>query len=141
MNEEQHRYSIEGKVCVVTGASAGIGQSLCMHLASSGADLIGVGRNLARLATTKAGVNDIGRRFVAVEADVSKVEDIERAAQEMLTAAPQIHVLVNNAGIGANRSLLEETADGFDRMIAINLRAPFLLARALAPQMIARKSG
>lgn len=135
------RFSLQGKRALVTGASKGIGEKICEVLADAGADIAGVGRDKAGLAGTKAAVEALGRRFVAIEADLADVGETVRAAQEGLAALGTIDILVNNAGVALNAPLVKATVADWDTTMAVNLRAPFLLAQVLAPAMIERKAG
>jgi 2-deoxy-D-gluconate 3-dehydrogenase len=83
----------------------------------------------------------MSRKCLTLEADLSTVEGPRQAAHTALSAWGAIDILVNNAGITAVESILEATVENWDRVMAVNLRAPFLLAQALAPSMIAKGGG
>lgn len=135
------RFSLEGKRALVTGATKGIGLETAKVLADAGADIAAVGRDAAGLAEVKASVEKLGRRCVTIAADMATTDGPVKAAKEALGALGGIDILVNNAGVALLDPLLEATVEDWDTTMAVNLRAPFLLARALAPQMIARKAG
>ena len=135
------RFSLTDRVALVTGASKGIGFALCPVLAEAGADIVAVARDVAGLAEVMAVVEAKGRRCLAVEADLASVDAPAAAARAALDAFGAVHVLVNNAGIARNAPLVEATLADWELTMAVNLRAPFLLAQALAPQMIARGAG
>ena len=78
---------------------------------------------------------------LVVQADLASVEEGRRAAKEALDAWGTMDILVNNAGIGCGEPILEASMESFDRVIAINLRAPLLLTQLLAPGMIAQRRG
>jgi NAD(P)-dependent dehydrogenase (short-subunit alcohol dehydrogenase family) len=141
MGEWTKRFSLEGKRALVTGATKGIGFETCKVLADAGADIVAVGRDPAGLHDAEAGVEKAGRKCVAIEADVSKVDQCVKAAQEALKAFGTIDILVNNAGIALLDPLVEATPEDWDMTMAVNLRAPFLLARELIPKMIAQRRG
>ena len=135
------RFSLAGKRALVTGASKGIGLEICRVLADAGAEVAAVARDRAGLAEARAGVEAAGRRCLVIEADMATVEGPRAAARAALDAWGGIDVLVNNAGIAIVEPLLEMTAADWDLVQAVNLRAPFLLAQALAPGMIERRMG
>jgi NAD(P)-dependent dehydrogenase (short-subunit alcohol dehydrogenase family) len=135
------RFSLAGRRALVTGASKGIGLELCRVLPEAGADIVAVARDRAGLDEARRAVEDAGRRCLAVEADLAEVDDCRRAAREALAAFGTIDILVNNAGIVITAPLLEARSEDWDRTMAVNLRAPFLLAQALAPAMIAQRRG
>lgn len=141
MAEFVKRFSLNGKNALVTGASKGIGREICRVLADAGADIVAVARDEEGLAEVKDNVENSGRRCLAVKADLEKVEDTKEAAATAVRAWGIIDILVNNAGITAIESILEAKVESWDRIMAVNLRAPFLLAQALAPKMIERGAG
>jgi NAD(P)-dependent dehydrogenase (short-subunit alcohol dehydrogenase family) len=141
MAEWTKRFGLAGKRAMVTGASKGIGFETCKVLADAGADIVAVGRDQAGLAEIKSAVEKLGRRCVTVNADFGSPHGPITAAKAALDAFGTIDILVNNAAIALNAPLLEATTDDWDMTMAVNVRAPFLIARALAPGMIAQKAG
>ncbi|WP_191060741.1 SDR family NAD(P)-dependent oxidoreductase [Geminicoccus harenae] len=136
-----NRFSVTGQKAFVTGASKGIGAEACRVLADAGADIVAVARDAGGLAEIKADVEAKGRRCLVIQADLGSVEEGRRAAQEALDAWGTMDILVNNAGVGCGEPILEASMESFDRVIAINLRAPLLLTQLLAPGMIAQRRG
>jgi NAD(P)-dependent dehydrogenase (short-subunit alcohol dehydrogenase family) len=141
MRDWVKRFSLEGKNALVTGATKGIGLETCKVLADAGANIVAVGRDPAGLHDAEAAVEKAGRRCVAIEADMARIDQCIDAAQQALKAFGVIDILVNNAGIALLDPLVKATPEDWDMTMAVNLRAPFLLARELVPQMIAQKSG
>lgn len=135
------RFSLTGRKALVTGASKGIGFEICKVLADAGADIAAVARDHEGLAEVKAAVEALGRRCVAIEADLADAQAPARAAREAQAALGTIDILVNNAGIALLDDLLVASVEDWDRTMAVNLRAPFLLAQALAPAMIEQRRG
>jgi 2-deoxy-D-gluconate 3-dehydrogenase len=135
------RFGLEGKSALVTGATKGIGLETCKVLADAGADIAAVGRDAQGLREVKAAVEAKGRRCVAIAADMATVDGPAKAAKEALAAFGTVDILVNNAGIALIAPLLEATSADWDATMAVNLRAPFLLAQALVPAMIGRGGG
>jgi NAD(P)-dependent dehydrogenase (short-subunit alcohol dehydrogenase family) len=135
------RFSLAGKNALVTGASKGIGSEVCRVLADAGADIVAVARDRQGLLEAKAAVEALGRRCFVVEADLATVEGPRAAARAALEAWGAINILVNNAGTTAVESILDTRLESWDRLMGVNLRAPFLLAQALAPKMIEKHAG
>ncbi|MDQ7250335.1 SDR family NAD(P)-dependent oxidoreductase [Dongia sedimenti] len=135
------RFALDGKTALVTGATKGIGLETCKVLADAGADIAAVGRDQQGLREIKAAVEAKGRRCVAIAADMATADGPAQAAKEALAAFGTVDILVNNAAIALIAPLLEATAADWDATMAVNLRAPFLLAQALAPAMIKKGAG
>lgn len=135
------RFGLGGKQAMVTGATKGIGREACLVLADAGADIAAVGRDAAGLASVKAAVEAKGHRCVTITAEMATPEGPVKAARDALAAFGTVDILVNNAGVALVDSLLDATVADWDATMAVNLRAPFLLARELAPKMIAQKAG
>lgn len=127
-------------LAVVTGASRGIGRAAALALAERGVDLVLVGRPSPERAESARQVAAFGVEAHALDVDLAVPEELEHAAARLLEwGVPD--VLVNNAGL-IERAPIEETSSAsFDRQIAVNLRAPFVLSRAVLPAMRARGSG
>jgi len=141
MSDWVKRFALDGKAALVTGATKGIGLETCTVLADAGADIAAIGRDPDGLRAVKAAVEGKGRRCVAIAADMATVEGPARAAKDALAAFGTIDILVNNAAIALIAPLLEATSADWDATMAVNLRAPFLLAQALAPAMIKKGGG
>lgn len=141
MGEWTKRFGLTGKCALVTGATKGIGLETCKVLADAGADIAAVGRDAAGLAEVSAAVKAMGRRCVTINADMGSVEGPVKAAKEALAAFGAIDILVNNAGVALLAHLTEATVEDWDQTMAVNLRAPFLLAREIVPGMIAQRQG
>jgi NAD(P)-dependent dehydrogenase (short-subunit alcohol dehydrogenase family) len=141
MAEFAARFSLIGRNALVTGASKGIGREICRVLADAGADIVAVARDRKGLADVQTMVERLGRRCLVVEADLETVQGPRQAAATALHTWGMVDILVNNAGITAIESILEAKVESWDRIMAVNLRAPFLLAQALAPGMIDKRAG
>jgi NAD(P)-dependent dehydrogenase (short-subunit alcohol dehydrogenase family) len=137
----QKRFELTGKTALVTGASKGIGLKICEVLADAGADIIAVARDVDGLAEAKALVQAAGRICHVVTADMGDAASTSAAAATALGLVKQIDILVNNAGVALNDPLSKATLADWDMTMAVNLRAPFQLAQALAPGMIERGAG
>ncbi|MFZ1995908.1 MAG: glucose 1-dehydrogenase [Solirubrobacteraceae bacterium] len=128
-------FRVDGKVAIVTGASSGLGVAFAQGLAQAGADVAICARRADRLQQTKQVVEAEGRRSVAIEADVSSVEDCTRVVARTTSELGRVDVLVNNAGVGTAVPATREEPDEFRRVIDINLMGSYWMAQACARAM------
>ena len=134
--------SLTGQVAVVTGASRGIGAAIARKLASLGATTIVTAKNPDPLNSIAAEIVAAGGHTEWYPCDLTRPEQIEAFAQHVLKTHQHCEILVNNAGVGWFEGPLHATPlEEWDNLLAINLRAPYLLLRAFAPAMIAAKRG
>ena len=124
------RFRLDGKVAVVTGASSGLGAAFAVGLAEAGADVAICARRADRLQATAERVRELGRRCLAVTADVALPEDCTRVVEEAVGELGGVDVLVNNAGIGTAVPATRESPDEFRRVIDINLNGSYWMAQA-----------
>jgi NAD(P)-dependent dehydrogenase (short-subunit alcohol dehydrogenase family) len=125
----------EGRTVIVTGGNRGIGRAIVDRFTAEGADVLVVGRNEDAIHATLEAVHGAGGKAWGHAADVTKDADLERVVAKATARWPRIDVLVNNAGIGCETPFLEIPAEEWDRVVATNLRAPFLLSQAVAREM------
>jgi len=124
------RFRLDGKVAVVTGASSGLGVDFARGLAEAGADVVVAARRAERLQETKAMVEGLGRRCLAVSADVTQVDDCTRVVQQAMDELGRVDVLVNNAGLGTAYPATREKPEDFRRVIDVNLMGSYWMAQA-----------
>ncbi len=133
---------LANKVAVVTGGGRGIGRGIARRFAAEGASLVVTSRTSAELSAVADEITKIGRRATGVAADLSREGDCEKVIAAARAEFGRVDILVNNAGIfGPVKACEEITTAEWDEALAINLRAPFLLARLVLPEMYARGSG
>ena len=131
--------TLQGRVALVTGASRGIGRAIALGLARAGADVtVNYRERAAEAAEVVQEIEAMGRRAVAVQADVTRAADVERLARSPLG---EIGILVNNAGIARPQPLEAITEQDWNELIAANLTSCFLMTQAVLPQMRAARWG
>jgi len=136
---------LDGRVALVTGAGKGLGKAFCLRLAEEGADIVAVTRaDTEGLEKTAKEVRSLGREVLAAKVDVSREEDTLSMAAQALERFGRIDVLVNNAAYyyGVTRKAFTEISlEEWDRMMAVNVKGPWLCTRAVFPNMKERGKG
>ncbi len=134
-------FSLAGQVAVVTGGGAGIGRGVALRLAQAGADVAVADRDRAGAERVAAEVRAVGRRALAIEADVSAESSVAAMVDRTVQDLGRLDILVNNAGIYPSCPIAKLTAEEWDRVMAVNLRGAFLCTRAAASAMRAGGRG
>jgi NAD(P)-dependent dehydrogenase (short-subunit alcohol dehydrogenase family) len=129
------RFSLRGRVVIVTGASSGLGVAFATGLAEAGADIVLGARRAERLAETAELVSAAGQRAIAVKTDVASPDDCQALVDAAIEAFGRVDVLVNNAGVGTAVPATRETPDEFAHVIDINLNGCYWMAQACARVM------
>jgi 3-oxoacyl-[acyl-carrier protein] reductase len=131
----------ENKTALVTGASRGIGEAIARRLASEGAAVIAAARSTDALSRVVSDIVGAGGKASALALDLADSASIEAAVKTALAAHPEIHVLVNNAGITEDNLILRMSREAWDRVLATNLTGVFLLTQALIKGMVRKRYG
>ena len=130
-----------GSVCLITGASAGIGKACALALASEGAHLVLTARRDDRLDDLLKTLHATGVQAVAVVGDAREEETAIRAINVAKEQFGTGNILINNVGVGNYKPLTDTSVDEYDEMMDSNVRTTFLFTRHAVPLMIAQKSG
>jgi len=126
---------MDGKVCVITGATSGVGYQAAKHLAMGGAHLVLVCRNIEKGTTVqKELMRDHGVRVDLIQADFSRFEDVRKSASAILKAHPRLDVLINNAGLHNTTRKLSES--GIEMVFHVNHLSSFLFTRLLLDRLL-----
>jgi NAD(P)-dependent dehydrogenase (short-subunit alcohol dehydrogenase family) len=134
-------FSLEGRVALVTGGSSGIGRAMAGALGRAGAQVVVLARGEAALAGTVAWLRADGSDAASVSADLADRASVERAEAAAASPFGEPDIVVNAAGLNIRPPLAELTADDWDRLMAVNLTAPFLLGQRFGPAMAGRGWG
>lgn len=132
-------FDLSGKVAIVTGANAGIGQGIALALAQAGADIAAVGRSPAD--ETVAQIRDMGRKAEIMAADLSSLSPVQRVVDETLDRLGGLDILVNNAGIIRRADALDFSEADWDAVMDTNLKSVFFLCQAAARHMATQGAG
>jgi NAD(P)-dependent dehydrogenase (short-subunit alcohol dehydrogenase family) len=129
-------FDLTGKIALVTGASRGIGRGVALALAKQGADVVvNYHSNVDQAQEVVGEIEKLGRRAIAVKADVSQKAAVETMISQAMEELGRIDILVNNAGVLNYRTLDQITEKDWDWVIDVNLKGQFLCAQAVAPIM------
>lgn len=133
---------LQGKVAIVTGGNSGIGASIVLELARLKANVVidyVVNKEATELLEKQIVL--LGDQTLGIEADVSKISDLEMLVNETVKRFGRLDILVNNAGIETRTSILDTTESQYDKVLAINLKSAFFASQFAAKQMIRQGQG
>lgn len=132
-------FNLAGKVAIVTGCDTGLGQGMTLGLAQAGCDIVGVNRKIPEETAEK--VKALGRRFMAIQADLSQQDGIETIVIKAVAEMGRVDILVNNAGTIRREDALSFSEKNWDDVMNLNLKSVFFLSQAVARQFIAQGEG
>ena len=132
---------LNGKVALITGASAGIGQACARALAEEGARLVLTARRQERLTELKQQAEKLGTQAISVLGDAREERTATNAVEAALEAFGRIDILINNTGVGNYKNLIDTSAEEYDDMMDTNVRSTFLFTRHTVPVMLKQKQG
>ena len=135
------RFSLKGKVALVTGAKRGIGKGMAVALAEAGADIIGVSATLEPGSSVEQEVKALGRNFKGYACDFADRKSLYAFIAQVKKDFPRIDILVNNAGTILRKPAAEHPDEYWDKVIEVNLNSQFVLTREIGMDMVARGSG
>jgi len=133
--------TLADRVAIVTGAGNGIGRATALALGRAGADVAAVDINAAAAAETAAAVAALGRKSLALDADVGDLGAIDRMTRRVMEDFGRIDVLVNNAGVTRPAYIMDLTEADWDRIMRVNGKGVFFCLQRVAREMIPRRSG
>ena len=134
-------FDLSGRVALITGGNGGIGRSIALGFAESGASVAILGRNAAKNKKALLELQALGARALAIEADITDRAQCEPSVARVERELGSVDILVNNAGIGLIKPSLEVPVEEWDQVLAINLTACFLMSQAAGRRMAKRKLG
>jgi glucose 1-dehydrogenase len=139
---EVPRMSLKNKVAIVTGGNSGIGQAIVVELARQGASIV-IDYVVHPEATTEleAAIAKLGAQSIGIDADVSKIADLQKLVDAAVARFGRLDIMVNNAGIETRTSVLDTTEDQYERVMRINLKSAFFGTQIAAKQMIKQGGG
>jgi NAD(P)-dependent dehydrogenase (short-subunit alcohol dehydrogenase family) len=150
-------YRVDGKVAIVTGAGRGIGKAIALVMAEAGANVSVVARTREQVEQTAEDIRKLGRKALAIPADVSREEQVKKVVEQTISQFGKIDILVNNAGIAVRKPIAllpgekmsvwggtkdeAQTVEEWQRVMDVNLTSAFLFAQAVGPHMMKQRRG
>lgn len=134
-------FDLTGKVAIVTGGGGGLGRPIAVGLATCGADVVVTSRDVAHLEPVVKDIEALGRRALAVSADVTSADSMKAMVDRVVATFGKIDILVNVAGTNARFSAEEMAAEEFERVIRFNILGTFLACQAVGRVMIQQGHG
>lgn len=135
------RFSLDGRVAIVTGGGTGIGRGTALVLAEHGADLVLAGRRPEPLEATATEVRALGRRCLALTTDVTSPEQCQRLVDTALRELGRVDILVNNAGGAQTKSMMKWDEEEWHQVLGLNLGSVWFLSRCAAAPMLRQGKG
>ena len=132
-------FDLSGKVAIVTGCDTGLGQGMAVGLAQAGCDIVGI--NIVEPVDTIAKIEALGRKFLSLKADVSKIDELPHLVDQAVTTFGHVDILVNNASIIRREDALKFSEKDWDDVMNINVKSVFFMSQTVAKQFIAQGSG
>ena len=133
--------NIEGKVVVITGASSGLGEATAQHLATEGATVVLGARRVDRIRALAEELVDAGGKALAVETDVTRLEEVQALVEAAVKSYGRVDVMLNNAGLMPVSPLDRLKVNDWDRMVDVNIKGVLYGIAAALPHMQRQKSG
>jgi NAD(P)-dependent dehydrogenase (short-subunit alcohol dehydrogenase family) len=137
----QDLFDLRGRTALVTGGGRGIGRHIAVGLAEAGADVAIASRRLENCEETARALEKLGRRALALRADLADEGEIAALAERTLEEFGRLHILVNNAGITWGAPTLEYPIEGWDRVFDVNVRGLWILTQRIARHMVEAGGG
>ena len=132
---------LKDKVALVTGAAQGIGRAIALKLAANGADVVIVDMNLDKAQETAREAERLGRRALALRANIANLQEAEAMADEAVAKLGAVHIMVNNAGITRDALILRMKEEDWDAVINVNLKGVFNCTKAVVKHMSKQRYG
>jgi NAD(P)-dependent dehydrogenase (short-subunit alcohol dehydrogenase family) len=130
---------LRGKTALVTGSTRGLGRTMAEWLAREGANVVISGRKEADVHQSVTAIQELGVESFGIPADLSRVSEVHKLAEETLSHVDQLDILVNNAGMSIIEDFWEVSDDNWDYQMNVNTRSPFILSQHVSRHMIERK--
>lgn len=133
------KFSLSGKVAIVTGCAQGLGQGMALGLAEAGADIVGV--DYITTEETKEKVESLGRKYLGIQANLMKIEGLNDIVNQVVSAFGHVDILVNNAGTIRREDAINFSEKDWDDVMDLNVKTVFFFSQAVAKQFMKQEAG
>lgn len=134
-------FDLSGKVALVTGGNGGLGLAMALGLAQAGANIAIAARNMDKTAAALAAIQAAGVKAEGIQVDVTQEAEIQQMVTQTIDALGRVDILINNAGITMRKEPQDLSADEWDQVLDVNLRAAFLASKAVYPHLKSQGGG
>ena len=134
-------WDLKKRTAIVTGGAQGIGKSIALRLAGAGADIVIADMDAAGLGEVAKEIESLGRKAIGVKCNVADTNDVDTLVKKTLEVFSTIDILVNNAGITRDNLMMRMDEKDWDMVMAVNLKGPFLLSKAVTTVMMRQRYG
>lgn len=141
MRAEDDLFSLENRVCIITGSGQGLGEAIAHAFAKAGADVVLAGRTLSKVERVASELNSSGFKAYPIKADMSRPDEIKKVVDFAISEFSRVDVLVNNAAVPSFNDIFGTTEEEWDRVIDINLKGTFFCCQIAGREMAKRKKG
>ena len=135
----ENLFDLTGKVAIVTGATRGLGKAMAIALAEAGCNVVGIGQS--SLDSTKEEIEKIGKKFLGINADLSKLDRIDEIVEKTINEFGRVDILVNNAGIIRREDAINYKETDWDDIMNVNLKTAFFLSQRVAKEFVKQNEG
>ena len=135
----ENLFDLTGKVAIVTGATRGLGKAMAIALAKAGCNVVGIGQS--SLDSTKEEIEKIGKKFLGINADLSKLDRIDEIVEKTINEFGRVDILVNNAGIIRREDAINYKESDWDDIMNVNLKTAFFLSQRVAKEFVKQNEG
>jgi len=136
-----NKFSLDGKVAIVTGSATGLGKGMAVSLAEAGADVVVTDLSFDQVRETSQEIEKLGRKCIPVKTDVTNKDDVDALISKTLDHFGGVDILINNVGMAIVKDILDTSLEEWRRQVDANLTSVYLCCRAVGKHMLEKRRG